>query len=25
MWSRRVTVSVAVAYLGRGLWLLAPW
>ena len=24
MWSRRVTVSVALAYLGRGLWLLAP-
>ena len=24
-WSRRVTMSVAVAYLGRGLWLLAPW
>ena len=24
MWSRRVTMSVAVAYLGRGLWLLAP-
>jgi hypothetical protein len=23
-WSRRVTMSVAVAYLGRGLWLLAP-
>lgn len=25
MWSRRVTMSVAVAYLGRGVWLLAPW
>lgn len=24
MWSRRVTMSVAVAYLGRGLWLLVP-
>jgi uncharacterized membrane protein YfcA len=23
-WSRRVTISVAAAYLGRGLWLLAP-
>jgi uncharacterized membrane protein YfcA len=23
MWSRRVTVSVAVAYLARGLWLVA--
>jgi uncharacterized protein len=23
-WSRRVTMSVAVAYLGRGLWLLVP-
>jgi uncharacterized protein len=24
MWSRRVTMSVALAYLGRGLWLLVP-
>jgi uncharacterized protein len=24
LWSRRVTMSVAAAYLGRGLWLLVP-
>ena len=23
MWSRRVTLSVAVAYIARGLWLTA--